>query len=350
MLHRFVTAMFLILTFVWSYPIEGMPCFDAEYRCETPRTGFHVYAEYLLWKPEQDQMQFVAVGDLGLTLNGSTIPSGNHKIKIIEPSFRYHSGCRLGGGYQMPCTNWDFQVAWTNLFDTVTTHASTKGKVIPITEIIGILANTNGSLGHKAKSIWHFGYNTVDFEVGGSYALLSNVIMRPYFGAKVAQIRQKQNVKIHGTLTNQHIPLILKTTKKNDFSGIGPSIGVDASWRFCSQWSLFGGISGSLLYGKIDSSIKPAATIGPKVISLDLKDHKKNRLRPNVNLQLGLDWDYSCYCDGFQVKLAVAYEMQYWWNQWQCPGSAAGAITTGGRSSQGDLKLQGFSASVEVLF
>lgn len=347
MLSRFLSFLLVIASFAWSPQVSGIRCCEIDSCCPN-EGGFQVYADYLYWKVVQDQIAYATNG--APNLRGPIVGSSS-TIKVVEPSFKYHSGFRIGGGYQVPCANWDFQVAWTRLHDKHSSSVSHHDQIFTLASLIAGLATAEDTLfADSARSNWHFKYDTVDLQVGGSCSALSCIAVRPFVGARLAQIDQKQNIEYGGLRDPRtEAPLFVSIARKNKFRGVGPSIGLDAHMKFWCQWSLFGGVSGSLLYGRFDVKNEPTFSEADLSITIDYKNHKKYRLRPNVDTYFGIGWE-SAFSECYQIKVGVAYEMQYWWNQWQAPANIIGSVLTGANSPQGDLMLHGLTARVGVSF
>ncbi len=339
---------------------ESESCFSTPACCDMPY-GVYVSGEYLYWKAVQDQMQYAMILPGGIQqIIQSIDPSGpvqiEEKLRIVDPSFKYNSGFRVALGYEIPCSNWDFQIAWTRLHENVSSCVFNEDQgVIPLTlpasSIFGFITASSPAdfaFGDSASSRWKFEFDAIDAEVGRLFSFLGCLNFRPYIGVKAASIRQTQQVQFAGFFVGD-IPVGLRNTKKNDFRGIGPSLGLDSTWEFYSGWSLSSGVSGAILCGEFDVHEKASVTVDPNFIHVDLKNSKKWRVRPTVAANIGIDWTTS-FWDSFQMMLGVSYEAQYWWNQWQVPPSITGSIVTGGASPQGDLSMQGLTARLAVLF
>lgn len=324
--------------------------------------GIKIYGELLYWKVVQDQMQYAAVLPGGIQhIIQAFQRGGDHpvqlseKLSIVDPSFKFKPGFRIGLGYEVPCSNWDFQLAWTRIHEKTSSSVSNKENgviplTLPIASIFGFVNRdpSQFAFGSEAKSHWNFEFDTLDLQVGRTCSCLNCLDFRSYLGVKAASIRQNQHIEYLGFSVNKG-PVNLRNTRKNNFYGVGPSFGFDASWGFCPHWNLSSGICGALLCGKFDVHEHPSATLDPNFIKLDLKNSKKGRLRPTVDATIGIDWD-ACVCDRFQIKVGVAYEVQYWWNQWQAPSSVRGSLIDGGSSAQGDLMMHGLTAQLAVAF
>ena len=68
-----------------------------------------------------------------------------------------------------------------------------------------------------------------------------------------------------------------------------------------------------------------------------------------VDAYIGLDWD-TCFCNRYIFNVGAAWEVQYWWNQWQSPSSVDATIFRGGDAPQGDLSLQGLTIFAAITF
>lgn len=321
---------------------------------DTPIT---VYGEYLYWKVVQDQVPYAAVlpgGPQGVIDQiGSGSTKINEKLLIKDSPFKYSSGFRLGIDYVIPCSAWDVELAWTRLYERKGASVSDAGNgVIPLNIPIGVIfgfINRDPSdfrFANEAKSHWKFSFDTIDLQLGRE-CCWCGVDVHPFIGLKAASIRQTQSSKYLG-FTIDGGTIVLGNKRNNDFRGIGPSLGFDLAWEFCPQWSLSGGVSSALLYGKFDVNEWPTIDLGVPVVEINLKDAKKYRLRPMVDAYLGLDWT-CCVC-GYPLSVGAAYEMQYWWNQWQAPASFESTIFNGGTSPQGDLMLYGLTLRAAIAF
>lgn len=329
--------------------------------CGTNSGGWVFFGEYLYWEAVQDQMQYAAIIPDGIEPIITAIEAGppfdiSAKLAIIDPSFNYNSGFRIGIGYEVPCSNWDVQLAWVRLHEggNVSSVSSIANGIIPLTvplsSVFGFIDRDPDEFGFasKARSRWNFAFDTLDLQLGGTFPCLNCLVVRPFIGLKAATINQTQYIDYIG-LTLTGLPIIVQNKKKNNFQGIGPSFGIDSSWEFYPHLNLTSGFSGALLYSNFYVNEAPIAVQAPTLIQVSLDNTKYKRVRPMVSTRIGIDWD-TCLCDRFQVLIGVAYEFQYWWNQWQTPPSVESSILNGGASPQGDLMLQGLTVKAVVPF
>lgn len=361
-LKRIFLTIFSFIMLLYSGKTHAEQCYESDSCTGMDKcSGIKIYGEFLYWKVVQDQMQYAAVLPGGIQQIIQAFQGGDNpvqlseKLSIIDPSFKYKPGFRIGLGYDVPCSNWDFQLAWTRIHEKVSSSVyNNEQGVIPLTfpvaSIFGFINRdpSQFAFGNEAKSRWNFEFDTIDLQVGRDCSCLNCLAFRPYIGIKAASIRQNQHIEYLG-FSVDGTPINLRNIKKNNFYGIGPSFGFDSSWEFYPHWNLSSGICGALLCGKFDVNEHPSANLDPNFIKVDSKNSKKCRLRPAVDANIGIDWN-TCVCDRFQIMIGISYEVQYWWNQWQAPSSVESSLINGGSSPQGDLMMHGLTARLAVSF
>lgn len=336
--------------------LQNLPCLH-------PWGTISVWGEYLYWKVVQDQIQYAAVLPGGVQQIIQEIQATNdgapltisEKLSIVEPSFKYKSGFRVGAGYALRHSNWDFELAWTRLHEKINSKVTESARgIIPLSLqasiAFGFISGEPSMFGFadKAKSHWNFEFDTIDFQIGRKCCVQKNFNIHPYLGVKAAFIRQNQHIRYYGFSTSEE-PVIVKDRKKNNFCAVGPSIGFDASWEFYPHFNLLSELSAAELCGNFDVKENPSISLPPNSIKIELNNSRKHRLRPTIDAKIGLDWD-SCISNKCQLVLGAFYELQYWWNQFQAPSSIATSILTGGSSPQGDLMMYGLTVHGGVRF
>lgn len=144
-------------------------------------------------------------------------------------------------------------------------------------------------------------YDMVDLDLGRAYFLRRHFSVYPRFGIRGGWIYQSQ------THTDNRDPNVV-TKIKNNFKGIGILGGSKQFWNLDANWSFFGDLGASLLYGKVDVFYDRNATT-----SQDLFDADTYQLFPNMSCEAGLKWERAFFCNRTNFSLAVSYEFNYWW-------------------------------------
>lgn len=243
---------------------------------------------------------------------GLTVP-----IRIIDAPFDWNTGWRIGIGYVFEPFCHDVEIIYTTYHTIANNQAA--GVVASSFDGNYFAGNTNGAaLGpayQKASIRWQFYYNTLDLNLGHRFMLASYLQLHPYIGLKTASIRQRifshwYNPTVATTFTSASENL------KNDFLGVGPSIGIDTTWPFfsggCQTISLIGNFAGTLLYGHwhfddVYTNNTPV-TINVHVSSV-------NGVAPMFGGLLGFEWTKHFVRSA--LRASIGYEVQAWFNQIQ---------------------------------
>ncbi len=326
--------------------------------------GVFATGEFLYWRGEQEGMTFAVsskapTGTLGF-LNGlPTLKSG----ETLDLNFEWDPGFRVGLGYNMLHDEWDIVAYWTRLNNDAHAEKSTN---IPAS-LSSTWANISelGPLS-KATAHWNLGYNVADIELGRSFFLTRSLSGRPFFGLRGVWIRENFHFHYSGQaysvsdpidpiVANTHIgPVTIKG--HNNYSAGGLRAGFGMNWRFNSQFSLYGRGSGTLAYGRFHTKLhyetNPAFLLDP----VSDTDHF-NRVRTNLQADIGLQWETNFNDDKCHVLLAVGYELSEWFDMnqltwyWGNIGIPAFVPNTNiYEFRRGDLGLQGATATLRFDF
>lgn len=152
-----------------------------------------------------------------------------------------------------------------------------------------------------------FEFNVLDINLGRNYFLRKTFSMHPFIGVRGAKIDERTKTSWEGSISSD-----FHYKSSNEFWGLGILGGTEARWHFDSNWSLFGSVLGSLLYGwyDVDTTIQE---IYPSPIT-DLKlDSDLRRVVPNMTADVGATWEYVPCQRRVRFALTLAYEFQYWW-------------------------------------
>ena len=149
---------------------------------------------------------------------------------------------------------------------------------------------------------------------------------------------------------------------------MGLKFGLDGEWFLTSHFSILGKAAASLIYGnsKLKETIIGGLLIGPPTHILPENLHFQqamHRMRPNIEGQLGLQWQTFFSEERYRVRMGAFYMLSYWWNQNQIindvisldfhslgPDEIAANIVNFTTNKGGDLQLQGVQFQVGLDF
>lgn len=305
---------------------------------------FFVKGEFLYWKADQDGMTYA--------LSVNELDSFGSESRALQQSGKWSPAFRLGAGWAPQTGCWDLAVYWTRFHNKAFTSSS--DPFIIGTQLLSISSPfTIGGSGSDAgipTSRWDLEFDTIEL-LAGSDISFNRMVLHPYLGVIAARINQTQTINYNDFLdTTFAVHFNAEIREVNDFSGVGPKLGLGGRYEMNYGLDLCGDLATSLLYGH---SKHPVTTIvlddplgfpNPVTVS----EYDRDALLPFVQGKVGLTWNAMCV-NRFQVKLGVFYEAQYFWNTSRNQNSATQFvyITDAG---YGSLMLHGWTLALDVGF
>jgi len=243
--------------------------------------------------------------------------------------------------------SWDVKLYWTYFRTSQDAQVSVgnaqTGAVIPefFSGFVGSVVE-GVPLFSQASIDWSLAYNTIDLDVGRSFAVGESAWIRPSMAIKTAIIQQQVSLN----LAHPSLGLTATEDVAHDFWGIGPSFGISGGWSLpkCKNLSFVGSFSADFLFGqwnvndayaRTDIQL-PVHTYG--AFTTSLKDSCLGA--PVLRCFLGLEWVRQ---GNVTVTAHVGYELQWWANQQRM-------LTFQQLPMHGDLTLEGLTCGVSVGF
>lgn len=260
---------------------------------------------------------------------------------FTEPNtyFGWSPGVRVGIQYT-PQNFFDTKLYWTHF----STKANDSITAPPGQFLLPEFFNgfTSSYLYNAAQLNWHLEMNMIDAEISHSFHPLDSFILRPSVGIKGGTINQT----IHSSWQMQFLGAqVYSATEnlKNNFAGLGPSIGLDGLWSLYKGIRIRSDFKTALLWGHWnvnDSYHRPGAVfIIIPVPAATINSNTSNSLGAFMaSYFLGFEWTFQAK---HSVTLKAGYEMQFWSNQLRLPVFQALPI-------HGDLTLQGGTCGIYI--
>lgn len=241
-----------------------------------------------------------------------TIPADN-LIDIEEKNikFRQNLGYRGGVVYNADCDAWDASLYWTYFPSKAQKNISSATQIITPEFFSGFLS---GNFFFSASLDWQLKMNTLDFELGRTFYILDSLEVHPAVGIKTGTIHQNINALWNAAIFTSTENVI------HNFSGLGPSFGINCYWLISDSFSLFGDLSAAFLWGhwKIqDTYTRPSALFGlvtPTTITTTTNKASLGTLM--LRYRLGVEWSFQSLSN---LVFQLGYEMQFWPNQLRMP-------------------------------
>lgn len=304
-----------------------------DYPCLRCSYGVYFEAEAIYWKFFEGGTDFVYS-------NGPNSDPATFVDRLEYLDFDWRFAYRFTLGYQLRNPDLDL---WST-FTRFTTEQSVGinqpsggGALFPNQQVA-----VNPDYRRTTESMKVF-YNVLDINLGRTYFLRRTFSAHPFIGVKGAKIDQRSKLHWEGSAISD-----FNYKSSNDFWGAGIQLGTRGNWKFTKNWSVFGSVLGSLLYGWYDVDTKIQQFYPTITTPLNLESDLR-AVVPNMAADAGVRWEYAGLSDRALFSLSLAYEFQYWWAQNQTLHTDATGAYVWNRWSE-DFGLQGVKLNFGVDF
>ncbi len=315
-------------------------------------SNLFVIGEWIYWQANETGLSYAIENpDFDIT---SDVLMGTGST--LQPKFDWHSGVRLGLGYNLPHDDWDIQFLWTWYEDQAKNAqaSSSENPTILPTFIHPNVYNSESiaaCLSANADLFLHL--NMLDLDIAKQFKVSKSLSIKPTIGIRTAWLNQHYNIG-YNDLFDKTAEIALEeysTSIQNNFWGIGILGGFESEWGIKWGLSLFGNCDISLLYGFFDNSytesfITPSG-IGGVVIS---EENSFRAGRAIADLQLGVRWTSPSIKDRVKLVLQAGWEQHMFFSQNQIPRFVDGQSWGNFVQNQGDVDFQGWSAAAHLYF
>ena len=335
--------------------VESCPsdcCYDTEHYEELccPPTPWCSYAfvDFLYWYARETKLtyaqRFKVVNQLMDSANDSS------STFVFAPRTSEHfgthwdPGLRVGRGWYVDDSGWDFVLFWTYFKNCVKDHTDLSGfsfgtlQEFPGFAQSGLInpwinpsfnalsASDNENLPfvfNKVAAKWELQFNSLDFEIGKKFCFNPCFNMRFYSGFRFAWTRTEFETKSsrHYTDTfSSQTDIIFHDRFRNCFWGGGILAGIQPNWYFTRCYSLFGNFEAALIWGKYELTKrerykKNQTDLGRQINFKSTSDSDFFQIAAMIDLAIGMRWEQTWCCDAFKTSLSLAWEQHIWFDQ-----------------------------------
>lgn len=276
-----------------------------------------LFSDLLVWR--------VREGSADNWAQAISSPDTSQTANLFDAPFNWNTGFRIGIGYNNTLDHWDTLFYWTHYQTKANNNAS--GQIYSAFLGNFFANNTDGAnfgpFYQSANLLWRFAYDTLDLELGRAFKIDRFLNIRPFIGIKTALINQTINTSWYGPSTKVLGVIVPINTfssateiLKNNFWGIGPSIGLNTTWPIYEKtqdsFDIFGNFSAALLWGHW-SFKDDYQNDTPVSISVSVND--VNGAAPMFTAFVGVEWNH--YFRQSNLNVRLGYETQVWFDQMQ---------------------------------
>ncbi len=282
------------------------------------------------------------ITNLSYALEGKQIDSGDESpetvfvpIKKAHFDSSWNPGIRVGVSYLNNCSSWEVNSDWT--YYTNCTNAKLSVPAFENSSFNGNqpagtyglkspwLLTPNSDYYNKVSSNWEVTFNQLDIELARTFCACNWMDLRPHTGLRGYWTTIDFNVFASRPLRSE--ATLLQSTSRftqKDW-GLGFLIGVDATWKLNSCFSLFSETSAALAYGR-QSIVRKSKEFGQNSEGETIRNSKATTedvtytLQPILDMALGVRWETLCNC--YKVFIDVGWEFHYFYDMNQIFRSA----------------------------
>ena len=303
------------------YPLTGLFLLLSSFSSKVQALTF--YADALYFKPSESV-------DWALTnsnISASITPNQQIAYKTIK--FDYSPGFRVGAG--IDTDPWITTLLYTHF--ATDTEAHTEGHVIST-----FMPSKFSNKFYQSGDV-HFAIdvNMLDLNMKILMPIDDQLTFKPLVGIRAGTIDQTINTQYQNPLDVPPAtfnPANVVEHVTNDFSGIGPTVGLEGQWMlsqtYHTQWGLFADLIGAYLWGKWsihDTLYSNNAVTGGLIVG------KRDFGALTVQGFFGIQASHAHY------DLKIGYEVSDWFNQYQVFDNGSGTHTN-------DLVFQGLTLAL----
>lgn len=274
-------------------------------RPEVDGNGVFATVDVLYWHAKVGGTEY-AYSDADVT---GIAPPVQGRLKEVD--FDWDWGFRFGLGYNFDHDSWDTYLNYTyfNSADGSRLNVGANGSVIPLRGASSQVTGLTDPCATSASSNYDFEFNNLDLELGRNYFVSHSLSFRPFIGVRSSWLELDQGVQYTGgtfTANTYHVK------DSNDFWGLGPRAGLNSNWFLGNGFSIFGDLSGSLLFGYFQVNHKEWYSLAPLTNKLRINGNM-HRFTPNAQMSLGLAYDKYVNNNKQHVGVTLGYEVNYYW-------------------------------------
>ncbi len=280
---------------------------DSSACCPEPCCGRGFASASLLYWRAYEGGHSVCVPGKEINETTKTNVSSHFRGKTKDLHFKWRPGFRVGAGFQSS-NDWDVAIFYTNFRSSAERHFCS-----------------------ERKFHWKLDFQVIDLVAGYTFCLSPCFTLRPFIGLRGAEIDRS----LRGYQSNSCFTSSFRERNKQDFTGIGPLIGLGATLYLDCGFGLYANLAVSTLYGNYRVNLKCDDKFQGGSNSCYLRHHLHSNTAV-VDADFGISWE-TCFCNQMRLILRLGVEHHCYFNQNRI-------------GSYGDLNLDGGTFSATVVF
>lgn len=250
---------------------------------------------------------------------------------IVEFDFSFKPGFKVGVGLNFDVDNWQLYAEYTYLHQTINTSITPRtaqtvsGGVTTRQQIAPnwYPEQPSNFVFLEGSGEWELKLDLTQMQLAREYYVGKCLTFRNYVAVEGAWIRQQLDISFQG-IENVDLPensVLTSSTLKTKSWGVGPKVGLDMKWLFCTGFRFFANTSGALLFTKYTTiSERGNLIVDSETIPLNVTDQSAFTrspcfVRPIADITLGFGWGDYFFCNKWFFDLELGYTTSVFWSQ-----------------------------------
>jgi hypothetical protein len=340
--------------------MPGMPGYNAPSRINVcGNWDLYVDGSFIYWQVAQDNMAYALTNNNALVAATATDIAGNY----VETDFTYQPGFKVTGGMNFDYDNWDSFVEYTRLHGSTdtSTNGPSAGSLLANWGSNHLLAKSQ--VFRSAWSTFKTNLDFVDWVLARSFFVGKDLTFHPMVGVRGAWITQSMSVHYRNPTTSglsgsfdSNSTILGVYSSQDVYSrvhswGVGPRVGLEGSWMLGQGIRFYGNGYADILYTKYKIQNKAVYTITSSGAGQTFAfTEKPGTVRTHLDLELGLGWGSYFDDNNWHIDLSAGYGFQVFFNQNMFRSSFDNTVVASGSATNGDMTIQGLTATVRIDF
>lgn len=292
---------------------QAAPDFPISVRIPNLAPGLQFHAGVLFLQPSADNLGWAVLTTEKNFASPVPLATPYWRIETLTPQLR--PGLEVGGGYTFANSGRDVQMNWQNLRTSTTQSAAVTQSdgqwISPFNQTGPPTADSYNQLySHSgvnkllsAEGSVKFEYDVVDLDFGQNVSVGSSMGLRFFGGVGFARLRERVVSSFFGATPDpnavfpNNVPLYISLNNTSTFSGFGPRLGLDTTYRPFGGLRFTGQLAGALLVGQTQpaqylftATAPDLAAIGIAVNQENISSEKFTHVVSAATGRLGLGW------------------------------------------------------------
>lgn len=290
------------------------------YSCQEPSSKGFICADLIYWRAFEGGLDTCVPRRVSDTTTSEGFVTSRFNGRSKDPHFQWEPGFRIGTGYGKACSNLDVEAYWTHF------HSNSHG-------------SKNGN-----RRRWRLNFDVVDVVVGYQTDLNSCFVLKPFAGLRGAKIDQKLHINespLHepssSSSSSTLLDVLITSNRRNkeEFTGVGPLLGVEGDFKIGCSLSLYATGAVSWMYGHFDVRLIENDETEDTQSFCKVTKHLEACVTA-ADIAFGVRW-HKCFCNNMRLVLQLGLEHHRYFDF-----NRIGAY--------GDLSFDGVSLSAGVDF